>query len=246
MVRLLLDEVTGSAGRDLSYDELASFYAYPAAVDRPYLRANMVSTLDGSAVGADGRTGSINTGVDRDVFALMRALADVIVVGAGTARAERYGPAGTPTGPASSGLAPAMVVVSRSGSLPEKLLRPGQGKVFLATCAAADPSALERSRTALGDDRVVVHGDADVDLAAMVAWCGTRGWRHVLCEGGPHLLHDLLSAGLVDELCLTTTPLLVAGDGPRILSGGQVAESLEPMVLLEEDGTLLGRWRVVR
>ena len=76
----------------LDDDALAALYGYPRGVtaERPWVRANFVSTLDGAATGADGRSGSINTGADREVFALLRALADVVVVGAGTARAEGY------------------------------------------------------------------------------------------------------------------------------------------------------------
>ena len=76
----------------LDDDALAALYGYPhgVAAERPWVRANFVSTLDGAATGPDGRSGSINTGADREVFALLRALADVVVVGAGTARAEGY------------------------------------------------------------------------------------------------------------------------------------------------------------
>jgi riboflavin biosynthesis pyrimidine reductase len=227
---------------------LASSYAYPSSLDRPFVRANMVSSLDGSAVGADGRSGSVNTSADREVFRLLRSLADVIVVGAGTARTERYGRTGTAD----------LVVVSRSGSVPPRLAEPapaasgsaasgsagsGSGSVWLATCAAAGANALAEARSALGEDRVVELGDSSVDLTALVSWLGSQGWLRVLCEGGPHLLHDLVALDLLDELCLTVAPSLVGGDGPRILAGGPVARAVRPeSLLLADDGTLLGRW----
>ncbi|HSE70452.1 MAG TPA: dihydrofolate reductase family protein [Nocardioidaceae bacterium] len=254
LMRVLLGDPSAS---------LASLYAYPSSPARPFVRANMVSSLDGSAVGADGRSGSVNTSADREVFQLLRSLADVIVVGAGTARTERYGRAGTTD----------LVVVSRSGSVPPRLAEPapaasgsaasgaaasgaaasgsaasgsaasGSGSVWLVTCAAAGADALAEARSALGEDRVVELGDSTVDLAALVSWLGSQGWLRVLCEGGPHLLHDLVALDLLDELCLTVAPSLVGGDGPRILTGGPVSRPVRPeSLLLADDGTLLGRW----
>src|SRR5699024_10261627 len=124
-MRLLYPAVEEPA--ELDDDELARVYAYPdpAAPGRGWVRANFVSTLDGSATGPDRLTGSINTTPDRVVFALLRSLADVILVGAGTARAEGYRPpeadprwAGIRVGRPS---APAMAVVTRSGLLPPLL-----------------------------------------------------------------------------------------------------------------------------
>jgi riboflavin biosynthesis pyrimidine reductase len=72
---------------------VADLYAWP---EGPWLRVNMVSTVDGAAQGADGRSGSINNAVDRVVFDALRVDADVVVVGAGTVRTEGYGPLGMP------------------------------------------------------------------------------------------------------------------------------------------------------
>lgn len=182
-------------------DDLAELYAVPRT---PWLRVNMVSTVDGAATGQSGRSDSINNAVDKVVFDHLRATADVIVVGAGTARAEGYGPAGTP-----------MVVVSRSGELPEGLRAAPEVSVE----PLDDPVAFKRS---LAD----------------------RGWATMLCEGGPSLLRDLLAAGVVDELCSTTVPRLVAGDGPRIVAGPPVDVPLRLHTLLEREGTLLTRWFV--
>lgn len=199
----------------------------------PWLRVNMVTTLDGAATGESGRSGSINNGADKRVFDTLRRLADVIVVGAGTARAEGYGPGDTP-----------IVVVSRRGEIPERLRGGPRGYVLLATCESA--AGLDESRALLGDDNVLVLGIDTVDLARLREGLVSRGHRDILCEGGPHLLRDLLDAGVTDELTATLVPRLVAGVGPRMTAGPPIDVPLELTLLLEEDGTLLGRWAVVR
>ena len=89
-------------------------------------------------------------------------------------------------------------------------------------------------------------GADEVDLASLPTALGERGFHHLLCEGGPSLARDLLAAGVVDELCATTVPRLVAGDHLRLAHGDSVDVPLELVGLLEEDGTLLARWLVRR
>ena len=170
---------------------------------------------------------------DKRVFHLLRATTDAVVVGAGTARAEGYGAAVVP-----------LVVVSRAGHLPERLQEAPPGTVLLATCGSAP--GLARSRALLGGDGVLVLGEESVDLARMRSALAERGLRNLLSEGGPQLLSAMLSAGVVDELCVTVVPQAVAGDHLRITAGPDVAVPLELATLLEEDGTLLGRWLVPR
>jgi riboflavin biosynthesis pyrimidine reductase len=234
---------------DLDDLALAELYAYPG--NGPWLRANMVSTLDGAATGPDGRTGSINNEADKRVFSLLRALSDVIVVGAGTARAEGYRHPGPVTG-ARAVLregrppAPALVVVSRTGNLPLGLAGvpevEGSGQVLLATSEAAEERALDTARETLGESQVLVLGEDGVDQAALVEHLVDRGLPRMLTEGGPQLLRDMVAAGVLDELCLTVVPHLLAGEHPRILTGEGVAASMSPRMLLEAEGTLLGRW----
>lgn len=180
-------------------DDLGELYAVPRT---PWLRVNMVSTVDGAATGESGRSGSINNSVDKVVFDHLRETCDVIVVGAGTARAEGYGPAARP-----------MVVVSRSGELPEGL----RSAADVTVEPLDDPVAFRQSL---------------VD----------RGWASILCEGGPSLLRDLLAGGVVDELCTTIVPRVVGGDGPRIVAGPAVDVPVRLHTLLEREGTLLTRW----
>jgi riboflavin biosynthesis pyrimidine reductase len=197
----------------------------------PWLRANMVSSLDGAATGSDGRSGTVNNAVDVDVFHVLRELADVVLVGAGTAIAETYTAKGTP-----------IVIVSRRGRVPDDLRGCEPGAVRLATVAEAP--GLAAARDEIGEENVYVVGDSEVDLPALMSRLHDEGLRHVLCEGGPSLLGSLLEAGVVDELCHTITPKLLAGDGRRIVTGPPTDVPVSLASLIEHDGTLLGRWLV--
>lgn len=211
---------------DLDDDALQALYDPPRT---PWLRVNFVSTLDGAAQGADGLSKGINNSADKRVFHALRQRADVLIVGAGTLRDEGYA---APTLP--------LVVVSRSGDLPPTVA--GSDRAHLATCASAPGLAAARSR--LGSDRVFVLGDDTVDLPALKSLLAERGWVDQLSEGGPALFGSMLAAGVVDELCLTTVPRLVAGEAIRVAAGEAVDIHLQPAVLLEQDGTVLGRWLV--
>ena len=240
-----------SPGHDAVMDSeaLALAYAYPQlSPGKIWVRANFISTLDGAAAGDDGRSGSINTGTDREVFGLLRALSDVVLIGAGTARTEGYRRAvvqapwlhlrqGRPAHPT-------IAVVSRSGDVPLRLsqARDDSGEVLLVACERTAAEAIDRARSTLGEGHVIVAGDANVDLPAALDALAVRGLRRILCEGGPHLMRDLTASGRLDELCLTIAPALVAGDHPRITAGAPVNANLFPRLLIESQGTILGRW----
>ncbi len=213
---------------DVTDADLLRLYAAPST---PWLRANMVSTIDGAATGESGRSGSINNEVDKRVFDTLRSLADAILVGAGTAEAEGYRPADRP-----------LVLISRSGRVPERLRDAEPGRVLLATCQAA--TGLDRAREQLGADQVLVMGGHRVDLAELKRRLVDRGWQHLLCEGGPHVLRDLLDQGVLDELDATVVPRLVGGPHPRITDGAPVDVPLRLALLLEQEHTLLARWFV--
>ena len=208
--------------------DLQSLYAAPST---PWVRANMISTTDGAATGDDGRSGSINNPADKRVFDTLRGLADAVVVGAGTAEAEGYGPADLP-----------IVLVSRTGRVPARLRDAEPGRVLLATCRAAP--GLDHARELLGDEHVLVLGGHRVALTELRTRLAERGWQHLLCEGGPHLLRDLLDQGVLDELDATVVPRLVGGLHPRIADGPPVDVPLRLGLLLEEESTLLARWFV--
>ena len=217
-----------------------------------WVRANMIASLDGGATGADGRSGSLNGPADHRVFDLLRSLADVVLVGAGTVRAEGYRE--LPVRPdlaaarTAAGRHPdlRLAVVSRSGALPDDLL---DGDLAPLVVTVADRPDLAALRDRLGEDRVLVAGSGSVDLAAALAGLAARGLPRVLAEGGARVLGDLLAAGLVDDLCLTTTPQLVGGRARRVVDRDAwfaPPVPARPAHLLHSDGVLLGRWLLHR
>jgi riboflavin biosynthesis pyrimidine reductase len=226
-MRILTDALGGATGEAT---DLEALYRSPSL---PWLRVNMVSTLDGAANGDSGKSGSINNAADKLVFRALRDQADAIVVGAGTARTERYRVTDVP-----------LVVVSHRALVPEGLQDTPAGKVLLVTCASS--TGLDDARATLGADQVIVVGDSLVDLAAMKNALVERGFTNILSEGGPHLVRDLLDTGAADELCLTWVPRAIGGVHPRILEGSPVDVPLRLALLLEEEGTLIGRWLVER
>ena len=242
-MRVLLPRDGPPAG-NLDDAALARLYAYPGP---RRLRANMVSSADGAGF-LDGRSAGLSSPADMRLFGLLRVLADVILVGAGTARTEQYKPARRR--PALAGLragrsvtAP-VALVSRTLELdltaPLFAGAPPDARTIVITCDSAP--AGKRAVAARTAD-VIVAGDLVVDLTAAVAALRDRGLGRVLCEGGPHLLGQLAAAGLLDELCLTVSPLL-AGPGPsRITAGAPFpARPLTLAHLLEDDGFLFCRY----
>lgn len=229
-------------------------HAYYAAgwLDRGGLRVNFVSSVDG-AVSAEGRSRGLQTPGDNKVFGALRDLADVVLVGAGTAVAEGYGPH-APSGPRkatrrSHGLrevAP-VAVLSRSLRLdPQDALfteaSPGARTIVL-TCSAADP---EQRRLLKQVAEVIDCGDESVEPSLARAALEDRGLTRILCEGGPSVFTEFAAGGAVDELCLSVSPLLV-GPGPgRLTSGDGWSEPLSMSLvgLLEDDGALFCRYRI--
>ncbi|WP_068395850.1 dihydrofolate reductase family protein [Kribbia dieselivorans] len=231
------------ADADLADDDLLALYA-----QEPGIRTNTVSTLDGAANGPNGVSDSINTPADNRAFMAMRANCDTILVGAGTVRAEEYGPAK----PGFGRPAPLLVVVSGRGVVPATLIPPfgdgdpERGEVAFVTCASAGSEAVDTARAQLGEERVWVFGQDEVDLPAVAAQLATIGEGRVLCEGGPTLFTTLHAAGLVDEVAHTIVPHMIGGNHPRPLQGPSVDTRLALRHLIEGDGSLIGLWRVIR
>ncbi len=181
---------------------------------RPWLMVHMVGGLDGSAA-IGGRVGALSTAPDAELFRLMRGLADVVLVGAETVRAEGYGVVRLPAARAAARVAagrpttPPLAVVSRSLKLDWSARAfadaPPEARTLVITCTAADPARLAEARQVAD---VIMAGADRVDPALALQRLGERGYRVVLCEGGPTWLGELAGAGLVDELCLTISPLM--------------------------------------
>ena len=190
----------------------------PSRVAGRPVRANMITSLDGGAA-IDGRSGGLGNEADQHLFAVLRDLADVILVGSGTVRAEQYAGIrldpqrrarrtrwGLPAGPAAD----------RRGHRP----RPGRG-----------PAAVHRHRDAADRDHppggrrrgcprgadALIAGDDEVDLAAAIRGLADRGFRRIHCEGGPGLLGQLVAHDLLDECCLTIAPLFLGSGATRLL-----------------------------
>jgi riboflavin biosynthesis pyrimidine reductase len=203
--------------------DLAEAYAEPARrrVDgRPWLLVNMIASLDG-AVALGERSGGLGGPADQRVFAHLRQLADVIVVGAGTARAERYGPPRQP--------GQRIAVVTRRANLDWSTPLFSSGAGFVITTVEAPDVPVDAIRA----------GHDQVDLAA--ALTQLQG-DIALCEGGPTLNGDLLAADLIDEWCLTVAPLLAGGGAGRAaVSPTEHPSSFALAQLLEEDGFLFLR-----
>ncbi|BDB59143.1 hypothetical protein RDE2_09370 [Rhodococcus sp. RDE2] len=228
---------------------LRALYAYPDDLSRPWMRINFVSSLDG-AVAVEGRSGALGSPADKKVFGLLRELADVILVGAGTVRAENYG--GARTGEAlrarreEAGLAPIppIAVVTASCDLPTdlRLFTDTTIPPVVLTTARAPEAARRAVEAAGGDVRVIA--DAVIDGPSLLAAIGEAGWFRVLCEGGPNLFGRMIEDGVVDELCLTWAPVLAAGNAARIAHSPTAA--LTPLrrahLVCDDDGTLLTRW----
>jgi len=231
-------------GDELDLTGLAEAYQYPG---ERWLRVNFVSSADG-AVTADGLSGGLSSAGDKRVFGILRVLADVILVGSGTARSENYKPAKRRDSLASlrAGRSAAAPIALVTGKLDLDLTAPlftqaaADSRTIVITCAASDEA--KRAATAQVAD-VIVAGEDTVDLGQAVQALAGRGLGRVLCEGGPHLFGDLTAAGLADELCLSLSPTLSGPGAGRIIAGQQAAA--RPLTLrqvIADDGFLFLRY----
>ncbi|MCY7289163.1 MAG: dihydrofolate reductase family protein [Cryobacterium sp.] len=200
-----------------------------------YLRVNMIASLNGSVAGTDGTSDSLSSRLDRRILGVIRELADVVLVGAGSVRAEGY------VVPARAHLA----VVTSSGNLAGHRLRDStNGQPVLILCPR---SAVDRAQAATAGSRVtVVPLDDDNGVlapAGILAALRTLGFARIVCEGGPVLAGQFFAANLVDEFCLSTSPQVVLGargllESPAALSTGFRMRQL----LLDDQGATYARW----
>lgn len=219
----------------------------PAPPARPWLLLSMVASVDG-ATAIDGLSGGLGGPGDKAVFGALRAVADVILVGAGTARAETYGPPRTP--PARQAERrdrgqspfPRLALVTRSLDLDPSgpMFTESPEPPLIYTVADAP----KQRRAALDPVAEVVVGEpTSVDLSGVMADLHRRGARVVMGEGGPTLSGQLAAAGLIDELDLTFSPHLVGGTSPRSVVGSNAGPAdLDLAHLWEHDGALFARY----
>ena len=251
LISPLADPSPGAAPLDpASLQSLAAVYAYPDQVNhgRPWLRANMVTGLDGGAR-LEGLSEGLSGDADKRIFGVLRALSDVVLVGAQTVRAEGYRPARARAEFAAArqaaGQAPAPVIAIVSRSLELDLTAPLFTQPLVRTVVITTEDAPAGARAAVAEVAdVILAGEGSVDLAAAVAALAGRGWTRLLSEGGPHLLGQLAAGGLLDELCLSLAPLITGGDAPRIVQGAQMpdVQRMRLVSLIEQKGFLFARY----
>ncbi|KWT60955.1 diaminohydroxyphosphoribosylaminopyrimidine reductase [Streptomyces albus subsp. albus] len=238
--------------RRWSLDELADLYAYPRTDDGAgWLRANMVSSLDGAAH-HEGRSQPLSSDADMRIFGVLRGLADAVVVGAETVRKEGYRPARAREAfaarRAAAGQAPAPAIAVVTASLDLDFSRPLFTEplvpTVIVTGSGADEARVRAARDA-GAEVVFAGEGAAVDPSRVVGALAARGLVRLLTEGGPRLLGQFAGSGALDELCLSLAPLVVAGDASRIMNAPvtTVPETFALASVLEEAGFLFTRYR---
>jgi len=231
----------------LTDDALRDLFAYPAGLRHPRFRANFIASIDG-AVTLDGSGRKLGTQTDRRVFTRLREVADVVLVGAVTATAKPYVDiqlgADAQAWRLAHGLSSALpvAVVSSRAVIPSALLDNSAVPPIVFVSATADGA---RRRALMKSGAVVREiGAGRIDCAAVKAALAALGLNRVLVEGGPTMFSQLVSQNAIDELCITTSPMLVAGPARRIAASVEhVAISMERKdILLGADGTVVVRW----
>jgi riboflavin-specific deaminase-like protein len=224
----------------------------PVPPDRPYVVVNMVTGVDG-ATAVGGVTKALGSPTDRAIFLHLRDVADAIIVGASTIRAERYGPA-RPSPEVMArrrhdGQSPRPPIVGVSRRIDFQWETPfftdADPRPILLVPADADPEKLAEARHSAD---VITAGEGGVDMVAGLSELRRRGVNILLCEGGPTLNSQLLAAGLVDELCLTVAPTIAGGSGPAGIFHGPgtgAPRALSVAHILEEDDFLYLRYHAL-
>lgn len=231
----------------LSLDEIIAAYTVP---DRSAttVRVNFVTSLDGGST-VDGVSGGLGGPADKVVFDVLRRLADVVLVGAGTVRDEGYGAMRLDVDAAAwrdeheLPLHPVFAIVSGSLELDPRsdVFTAAPVRPIVLTTSRADPA----KRAALASVADVVDCGVDhVEPTLAIRTLTDRGLRQVLCEGGPSLFGSFIAEDAVDELCLTISPRLVGGSSHRIAAGpaSDLPRELRLQHLLRSDELLLSRY----
>jgi riboflavin biosynthesis pyrimidine reductase len=231
---------------ELDDDALTALYSPDRS--RPTVRVNFVTSLDG-AVTVAGKSEPLSGAGDKRVFRILRQHCDALLVGAGTVRGEGYhavllDPQRRAWREA-NGLAPYPVPVIVSARLeldPEAdILARAPVRPLILTHDAA-PAHRRKALAAVAD--VISCGATVIDVGRGLAELTARGLTHVLSEGGPHLFAALAAADLVDELCLTVSPLIAGAGASRIVAGEVAPQTLGMRVvhLLYDEEALITRY----
>ncbi|MFT4299998.1 MAG: dihydrofolate reductase family protein [Aeromicrobium sp.] len=231
-------------GRPLDADEVATAYPWPEGT---WVRAMMVTTLDGAAAGPDGLSGSVSSTADRAVFDAVRRFADAVLVGSHTLRAEEYSPMRAKPADAERRRAagqlpaPTLAVVSGSLDLPWELpvWAESAQRPLVLTGAGADAGRLAAAREHA--EVVVLPEVSPRGIVDALAGCGLP---RIVCEGGPNLLRDLVAARMVDEADITVSPVFAGtGQSPTTAVLPEVVRA-DLVHLLAADGFLMARYLI--
>jgi riboflavin biosynthesis pyrimidine reductase len=243
--RLLWPRSSGTDVQIVPDKNLEEVYYYPEPIGRAYVRLNYVSSLNGK-VSVNGRSAALGTTGDKLVFRRLRRLADVIMVGAGTVRADGYkGARSSESLQAARRLrgqaaVPPIAVITASADLNPQgpLFKDAWVPPIILTVRSAPPSNVKRLRDANAE--VMIVGEDRAGVQQILDALASRKLYRILCEGGPALFGQLFAAGAVDEVCMTLSP--------QVGGAGQISpdsDNLLPMrigTVLARDETLLLRY----
>ncbi len=219
--------------------------------NRPWVMCNMISSTDGG-VALDGVSGGLGGPADKVVFSAIRSLPDVIVVASGTVIAENYRTAQTPPDAQRQRLERGQPAVPRIAIVTQSLNIDPSHRVFdgdvrpIVITSESSPAAKRMALAEVAD--IIIAGESSVELETALEQLGANGAQIVLLEGGPTLNGAFVDADLVDELCLSFAPMMLGGDGPRIVarSSNADAHSMRLERILHQDGYLFHRYIRVR
>lgn len=233
------DRDSDGAGR-LDVEANVAAEARPAPLDRPWVMVNMVASVDGASSGPDAKSAPLSGDADRRLFHALRAVADVVLAGAATVRAENYG------APRGDGRVPRLATVSASLALdPDARFfrQPTVPPIVLTTEQALAEGRADPRLAAVAEVRAVGHHELDWS-AALRLLRTEYDCRTLLVEGGATLNAQLVAADLIDEFRLTVAPMVVGGSSHRVVAPGAPAETRRCTLadLGEEDGFLFLRY----
>lgn len=198
-----------------------------------WLRLNLVTNVSGSAAGPDGTSETLTGASDRRILGVIRQLSDVVLIGAASVRAEGY------QLPRRSRLA----IVTSSGDLSGHRIEQGAASDILVICPAPAGERVEQSLPG-AQILVIPSRDGRVPVDAAIAALRELGLPGIVCEGGPALASQLLSAGLVDELCLTTSPQLGGRALPLLTEGVPQLHLTFRQAIIDDAGYQFSRWAI--
>lgn len=212
-------------------ERLLELYRPPRA---EWLRLNLITSVTGAASGSDGTSETLTNPADRRILGVIRELADVVLIGAQSVRAEGY------QQPRRSRIA----IVTSSGDLAGNRLERTDGPAPIVICPA---TAVDRVRSTIADPELLVVDDkhGSIAPATIVDALHDLGLRSIVCEGGPRLAAQLADAGLVQEFCLATSPR-VGGKPFPVLGATPTVErgALLTSLLRDESSGLYARWSI--